>query len=303
MYFPILTAKQNEVFALSELPDTAFSNTIPILIPPNSKNLISQIIKLVDKEIYFILVINPQKSSYPKMNVIQHEFIQGVLKDYMNYSIAFILDDKTSEYDISDFFASNPKIEKSLMHFGKFSNREFLRKKSKSKYDIYLEKKVDQAYINDTANGEIVLIEDGFKKQDRNTDYPSDSKFSDLIFRYEGDGIFGFGDFTIVGQEVSDTGGSPFAIALHLSQIKKPNFDIYHFVSDDAEDRKNQAGKFTQALNKLIKYIDANPMHEGSGIKDFRDRHADGHYPGLGVCKRMSIKNHIEQVNNELSII
>ena len=33
MYFPILTAKQNEIFALNELPETVYSSTIPVLIP------------------------------------------------------------------------------------------------------------------------------------------------------------------------------------------------------------------------------------------------------------------------------
>ncbi|ALR31244.1 hypothetical protein ATE47_12255 [Chryseobacterium sp. IHB B 17019] len=303
MYFPILTAKQNEIFALSELPAAVFETTIPVLIPPNSKSLKSQITRLVEKNIYFILVVNPQKATYPKQNQIQHEFIQGVLKGYKNYSLGFILDNKTSTYDLDDFFKSNPKLEKSLLHYGKFSDTLFLRKNSKAKYDIYLINKVNDDYINNTANGEIVYIEDGFKKQERNTDYPSHSEFSHLIFKYENEGIYGFGDFTIIGKEVSDTGGSPFAIALHLSKINSKDFEIRHFISNDNEDRKNQANKFTQALNKLINYIDANPIFEGVGIKDFRDRQADGHYPGLGVCKKMSIKNHIEQVSNHISIL
>ncbi|MCY1660415.1 sce7725 family protein [Chryseobacterium sp. SL1] len=190
-----------------------------------------------------------------------------------------------------------------MLHFGKFSDISFLQRNSSAKYDLYLIKKVDEDYINNTAQGEIVYLEDGFKKQDRNTDYPDHSDFSDLIFKFKEEQIFGFGDFTIISKEVPDGGGSPFAIALHLSKIEYPNFRIYHFISDDNEDRRNQANKFLQALNKLITFIDNNLIFEGEGIKDFRNRLADGHYPGLGICKKMSIKNHIEQVNNSISVL
>ncbi len=298
MYFPILTAKQNEVFALYELPKKVFDNTIPVIIPPNSKNLKSQILKLIEKNIYFILVINPQRPTYPKQNEIQHEFIDGVLKGYTNFSLGYIIDNKTSNYDLKDYFKSNPKLEKSLLHFGKFSDIAFLNKISKAKYDIYLTNKVDENYINDTAYGEIVYIKDGFQRKDSNREYPKTSSFSSYLFNFKQEGISGFGDFNIIGKDVKDGGGSPYAIVLHLTTIKDPDLTIYHFISDSNDDQKNQAIKFVEAAKKLINYIDTNPMFEGEGIADFRRCYNEMHYPGLGVCKRMSIKNHIEQISN-----
>lgn len=303
MYFPILTAKQNEIFALNELHDDVFLDVVPILILPRSKNLKSQLSKLLDRNIYFILVLNAPKANYPKQNEIQNEFIDGLLKNYNNYSLGYIVDSKTSIYDVNDFFKSNPNLEKSILHFGKFKDVAFLSKIVNVRYDIYLKNKVDDDYITKTANGKIIYIEDGFKKKDRNTDYPISSEFSNWIFEYEQEGIYGFSDFTIIGKEVPDGGGSPFAIALHLSKIDEDEFIIHHFVSDSNQDRKNQAGKFTEALNKLIYYIDQNPIFEGGGVKDFRNRHTDGHFPGLGICKKMAIKNHIEQVSNRITLL
>ena len=51
-----------------------------------------------------------------------------------------------------------------------------------------------------------ILIRDGFQKQ-RNIDYPEDEHFSDLHATFEEEGMDGFGDFLIVGDEYSETGG------------------------------------------------------------------------------------------------
>lgn len=303
MYFPILTAKQNELLALNELPEEIFSITVPILILPKSKNLKSQLLKIIDKNIYFILVINSPNRSHPNQHEIQKEFIDEFLNDYENFSLAYIVDKETSPYDIIDFFDSNPNKEKSLIHYSEFPDYKFLLKNSQSKFDIYLRDKVSDDYVNSTASGEIVYIKDGFKRKNTNREYPEKSEFSSFIFTYESEGIYGFGDYNVIGKDVKDGGGSPYAIVLHLTTIDKENITVYHFLSDDNDDQKNQANKFRQAVKKLIEHLDSNPMFEGEGIKDFRRNHNNEHFPNLGVCKRMSIKNHIEQITNAISII
>ena len=109
----------------------------------------------------------------------------------------------------------------------------------------------------------------------------------------------GFGDFLIVGDEYSESGGPAYTVAIHLTYIdadKDDEMHIRHFKSDRQDTPKDPAGKFAEALAKLIaavneadsKYIDS------SAIEEFRDLHRRGHYPGLGYIKKLSMKHHIE---------
>ena len=65
---------------------------------------------------------------------------------------------------------------------------------------------------------------------------------------------------------------------------------------------KNVAGKFHDALKKLITDIDQQKFsyYPTSALKDFRFYHDKPHYPGLGINKQISIKHHIETINHFL---
>ncbi|WP_153260131.1 sce7725 family protein, partial [Burkholderia cenocepacia] len=77
---------------------------------------------------------------------------------------------------------------------------------------------------------------------------------------------------------------------------------IYHFVSDTKDTPTDPAGKFAQALTKLIAKLDSGTSHilETDAIKEFRDFHAKGHFPGLGYVKKLSMKHHIETLADYL---
>ena len=143
-----------------------------------------------------------------------------------------------------------------------------------------------------------ILVRDGFKRQ-RNADYPAMEEFSDLHVTYRDLGMTGFGDFLIVGDVYSEGGGPAYAVAIHLTFID-PDKDnvmyIYHFVSDTKDTPTDPAGKFAQALAKLITKLDSGTSHilETNAIKELLDFHAKGHFPGLGYVKKLSMKHHIE---------
>ena len=54
--------------------------------------------------------------------------------------------------------------------------------------------------------------------------------------------------------------------------------------------------KFGQALAKLIAKLDSgnSKLLETEAIKEFRELHEKGHFPGLGYVKKLSMKHHIE---------
>lgn len=149
-----------------------------------------------------------------------------------------------------------------------------------------------------------ILVRDGFKRQ-RNADYPAMEEFSDLHVTYGDLGMAGFGDFLIVGDVYSEGGGPAYAVAIHLTFIDPDKDDvmyIYHFVSETKHTPTDPAGKFAQALAKLITKLDSGTSHilETEAIKEFRDLHAKGHFPGLGYVKKLSMKHHIETLADYL---
>ena len=54
----------------------------------------------------------------------------------------------------------------------------------------------------------------------------------------------------------------------------------------------NVQGKFAEAAAKAVRFCDAENL-ENSALDELREYYTSEHYPGLGVVKKISIKNHI----------
>ena len=89
----------------------------------------------------------------------------------------------------------------------------------------------------------------------------------------------------------------PKAVVIHLTYKDKSSDDIRikHFISDSNEDTSDTAGKFYEALSKLIEFVDREQINS-LAISQFRDYFDRGAYPGLGIIKKLSIMHHIELV-------
>ena len=144
-----------------------------------------------------------------------------------------------------------------------------------------------------------VLIHDGFKWQAANRSYPTSSEFSELHLTYAGLGLQGFGDFLTVGHRFIEGGGPAYAIAIHITYIDPAQDNVMfvrHFLSDSQNTPTNPAGKFAEAVAKLVQAVDqpASLILQTAAIDEFRGFHEAGHYPGLGYVKKLSIKHHLE---------
>ena len=110
----------------------------------------------------------------------------------------------------------------------------------------------------------------------------------------------------MVGNDYSEGGGPAYAVAIHLTYIDPGKDDVmyvYHFLSTTNNTPTDPAGKFGQALERLIGKLDSGTsnLFEGSAIEEFRELHAKKHFPGLGYVKKLSMKHHIETLANFLS--
>ena len=71
---------------------------------------------------------------------------------------------------------------------------------------------------------------------------------------------------------------------------------IYHFKSDSNDTPTDPAGKFQQALVKLMSKLESGHSHliESDAIREFRHLFEAKHFPGLGYIKKLSIEHHLE---------
>lgn len=144
-----------------------------------------------------------------------------------------------------------------------------------------------------------VLLRDGFQKR-INRDHPKCEPFSDLHATFaDEENMDGFGDFLIVGDDYTESGGPAYAVVIHLTYIDKTRDDamyIRHYMSDRKDTPADPAGKFAEALAKLVADVkDPNSqIVETSAVQEFLYLHDTHHFPGLGYVKKLSMQHHIE---------
>jgi hypothetical protein len=148
-----------------------------------------------------------------------------------------------------------------------------------------------------------ILFEDKFQKKTRNADYPEDEFFSDDHLYYMGEGYQGFGDYSIVGNEFTESAFAPHAVAIHIVYFDKDNaLRIRHFISDSNEDISDVAGKFAEAVAKLaVWYNNVEPKPFTRGLQTLLRHHENGTYPGLPTLKKLSIMHHLELIGQFLN--
>ena len=151
-------------------------------------------------------------------------------------------------------------------------------------------------------NKRIIRLDNCFAEQPRNVDYlniPED-KFTEQHRFYSDDHFYGISDYTALPKDFIDGGMLPYAVAIHMTYEKNQD-EIYvrHFVSDTNDDQSNIQRKFFEAATKL-KYFFTDRT-KTTAINELIKLLDDEKYPGLGVIKKLSIKNHIELMNSILT--
>ncbi|EEF4357234.1 sce7725 family protein, partial [Salmonella enterica] len=217
-------------------------------------------------------------------------------------SVGILLDKSMTISKVDNLLHSDLVHEVTFIHAG-FDEPKALHERFGDGYKhVFISNYCSKAYRKHFSGSERILIKDGFEKR-RNADHPDSEFFSDLHLNYEEEGMNGFGDFLIVGDEFSESGGPAYAVAIHLTYINTKHEDemyIYHFVSTTRDTPTDPAGKFAQSLDKLMAALNSGKsmLLETSAIKEFRRLHNPSHFPGLGTVKKLSMIHHIETLAN-----
>ena len=312
MYYPFFYGKQFELLAIREFSNLVSPERIFPIIEPvknNFNSLESACKALQERGFHFIVIVNPScgelidsaeqiDAFLNKTNcfngychkgflvtqdtIVNH--IQHLTRDW-GEGYYLIHDALSNDFSgIYEFIQNNN--EKIAGHVFYRNNIPDIKIKSIKKLDK------QKAFVS---------LQDGFIKR-KNADYPLQEFFSDQHILYA-DQFTGFSDYLMVGREYSETGGPAYAIAIHLTFLDKNDDDImkiFHFKSNSFADYKNPGKKFLEALSRMFNTIDACPeglVFNSSALQDYRRLNNEGHYPGLGALKKLSMIHHIQTLD------
>jgi len=313
MYYPYVRGKQFELILLRENAELLSEHSIHPIVEPVKEDftaLIRAMAVMNEEEVPCTLIINPGVGQAPvKSEKIIEELIENKLADYENVSIGYILDAKASISKFVSLLKQYDDFNFTIIHYG-YTNGKKIANEIKGftniKRHIFIDGfagKLYQKYLKKEGTDRI-LIRNGFKPKKKNADYPTKEHFSDLHITYPDEGMDGFGDFLIVGDDYTETGGPAYAVAIHLTYLNNDeDMFIYHFISDQTNSPTNPAGKFKEALKKLVAKTETSKplIYRSEACAEFLDLYKKDHYPGLGYVKKLSMQHHIELIANYIS--
>lgn len=306
MYHPYFRGKQFELLTIRDTANLmAQHNFVPIIEPvKESLGGLEKALKAVcDTQGQAILVVNPYHGDHQANGTGISQLLQN---DVFGEAISggILLRGDITLAGAVELYEAHLNHNPTFIHAG-FSEQKglaaYLGETLPNTKHVFLAEHTTTLYRKHFDGSTRILIRDGFKPR-KNAEFAKFpvEQFSELHLTFQSDvGMNGFGDFLTVGDVYSEGGGPAYAVAIHLTFID-PNADnvmyIHHFVSTTNDTPTDPAGKFAQALAKLIAELDSGTSHitETLAIREFRDLHAKGHFPGLGSVKKLSMKHHIE---------
>ena len=304
MYYPYFRGKQYDLITIRENADLlAQSNFIPIVEPV--KETLSGLTRTLDAvstaQGKLILIVNPENGDHVGNSDAIHSLFQNELKDHSNISVGILLTEEIKVEKVEELSNSFENRPITLIHAGFSDGRllsESIKINSLNPHHVFFEEYCGKLYRKHFRNQHRVLLRDGFQRR-ANRLHPAVEFFSDIHATFPEEGMNGFGDFLIVGDEYSETGGPAYAVAIHLTFIdphKDDGMYLHHFKSIRHDTPTDPAGKFAEALDKLVAELNQTETHllRTKAVEEFVELHKRGHFPGLGYVKKLSMQHHIE---------
>ena len=308
MYCPYFRGKQFELILLRDNAKFLAENKIhPIIEPVKSdfKAMVRAMKVINENNVNCTLIVNPQVGQEPVSELsILGELIEGDLKEHTNLSLGYMMHPQSSISALVSHLKKYRDFAFTIIHCGYTNGKEIaiaIKLFENVKMHTFIEGFAGKLYQRHFKNNSTkrILIRNGFKSQKKNANYPPDEHFSDLHITYSDEGMDGFGDYSIAGDEYTESGGPAYAVAIHLTYLgAEDDMFINHFISDQTNSPTDPGGKFLEALAKLAKEISKpkSKIFKSDACKEYLDLYHKKHYPGLGYVKKLSMQHHIELV-------
>jgi hypothetical protein len=305
MYYPYLRGKQFELIALREFSDENVNpKVMPIIEPVKStfNSMILALNTLMSKNFPFVLILNPQVGDIIDETLLIESSLENILAAREKWFPAFIVTNNNQNKIISHINEQNYQKVVLICKDNLDTSSELLAQLVQMENIGHIVIDANNSRLKRLAqknNKSIIRLDDNFNPQRKNSDYLAvpEEMFTEEHLFYNEDGYVGVSDYTVLTSEFIDGGMLPYAIAIHWT-YEKNNDAIWvrHFVSDTNDDYSNIQGKFAEASRKAVKFLNDNQI-SNYAADELRRFVENGQYPGLGVIKKLSIKNHIELLN------
>jgi hypothetical protein len=302
-YYPFLRGKQYELICLRENAELiARAEFTPIIEPvmEGVSGVLRAVEALKGANAQFFIVANPRVGHHAI--ALNPDFLHAIQEALLNYADGgwiFQLQEQSDLGDLERWLEDAPGS--AVFHQGFATPREvveLLDRHGGVQRTHVFGANCSTRYRAAFQADEKVLLLDGFKKR-KNSEYPDVELFSELPVTYPELGVTGFGDYLIVGSEYSEGGGAAYAVAIHLTYADRDDDGVLyvrHFVSDTNNTPTDPAGKFHEAVGKLVAYcrLPESKIPRTRAVAEFEKLFESGHFPGLGYVKKLSMQHHLE---------
>ncbi len=310
MYHPYLRGKQYELIALRENAGLVSGAGMHPIIEPVRADLGAlrrAIDALSESGAGCTVVVNPRVGEIrDRLDFLMTEVFANRPSSWARVEAGFYVHPETQLAEVSTFLAATGELDVSLVHGGfpdgaglaaAVSGAPQLRR------NVFLDGETGRLYRRHFPENDAprVLIRDGFKQQQKNSQYPESDHFSDLHVTFADERMSGFGDYLTVGDSFSESGGPAYAVAIHLTYLdREGDMHTFHFVSDQTDSPTNPGGKFLEALAKLVAKVEERDSQvlRTRACEEFLSLYAREYYPGLGYVKKLSMQHHLELMSS-----
>ena len=302
-YFPFLRGKQNELLAIRDLASSIAKHgrVIPIIEPVNANSTTRiSIDRFIEESMPFLFICNPIHGQFnDNASGLSTDPINQALIDYDNWTPSLYVDEQTAVQELEGFIgAYGDDSPLALVYYGRpqrITVREMIEEND-FRWHVFMDGRVQRDYIKSVPDGSRVFVSDRFVRKPRNADYPEREFFTDLNTVAGNPDRSHFGDFSIVGDRYTETGGPAYAVALHHVHYAKESrtLDISHFISDRIHTSVDTPGKIIEALSHLVESLDTLQPNDTQACLEYCAMNEREQSSGLGYMKRLAIKHHLE---------
>ncbi len=248
----------------------------------------------------FVFVTNPQcgdfvgKEDHLYSNLVR----DGSLGEYEEYIPALHVCRETSYREVERFNANYGSSLRAVIYASEPTStkvREWCSSDTAIYHHIILDGVVPASFSRGIPDARKVVVYDHFKKQTRNADYPETELFTDKNVS-AGGGSTGWGDFSIVGDNYSESGGPAYAVTVHHVHQSEENDALYinHYISDRQDTTADTSGKIMEAVTKLVDHLPDLMPNETGACHTYRRMVESGNAHSLGFLKKLAIMHHLE---------
>lgn len=304
MYMPRLRARQHEIFAVRNCA-ASFANSnqvVPILEPVKTPNdlLARRLADIAAQGASCDLVLNPSVGDMrgrDEWRALGDFYLAHNLLD--NHSLAILSNADADHQSMAEWLANAKRDGASfavdIVHELDLSVSLRGTTYHGVRWNIAEDRTVPSAYGLPLGGRPVVWANDPFPALPRNREYVGRAEgiFSTRATAFRSAGYLGISDFLTIGRRFESGGGPAYAVVIHLTYELAGVVRLKHFCSDSNDTQDDPGGKFLEALDKLVAFVQVARLPTNLGIDGLLDLHQRQHFPGLGKAKELAMMNHM----------